>query len=194
MGFEEDTVFDRLVDNNDLPVYQQNNIYRLRDDFAFLKMAKPLDAIEYILTEMGYLEFLIDRCRGMNSSFDNYNRMIDALKDLAEDATTVDELRQSIKDLEVLMAQAVSRNDKTGIMMTTAHSSKGLEWDIVYLIDLIDGIFPSKEAKESEAMTLLEEERRLFYVAMTRAKKSLTLFEHKNSVPSLFLEEVKALI
>lgn len=194
MGYDTDTVFERIVDNNDLPVYQQNNVYRMRDDFTRLKLLKPLDAIEYILTEMGYLDFLLDRCGGMNQTFDNYARMMDALKDLAEEVNNVDGLRQAISDLELVMEQAARKKVDTGIVLTTAHSSKGLEWDLVYLFDLIDGIFPSKNTKENKKADVLEEERRLFYVAMTRAKESLTLFEHKNAVPSLFVEEVKALL
>lgn len=194
MGYDTDSVFERLVDNNDLPVYQQNNVYRLRDDFERVKIMKPLDAIEYILTEMGYLDFLMDRCGGLTQSFDNYSRMIDALKDLAEDAETVDGLREAIHTLEMVMERASQNQKDTGIVLTTAHSSKGLEWDSVYLIDLIDGIFPSRNTKEKGRSEDLEEERRLFYVAMTRARKELTLYEHKNAVPSLFLDEVKALL
>lgn len=194
MGFDEDSVFDRIIDNNDLPAYQENNIIRLREDFEYVKSAKPTEAIEYILTEMGYLEFLIDRCGKAVGTFDGYNRMIEALKALAEDTEDVDELRANIKTLEEAMQAATRRHLPEGLTMTTAHSSKGLEWRCVYMIDLIEGVFPSKDIGDQGDIYELEEERRLFYVAMTRAKEDLTLYETTNLVPSMFLKELKALL
>lgn len=194
MGYDQDTVFDRIIDNCDLPVYQQNNVIRLRDDFAYVKASKPTDAIEYILTEMGYLEFLVDRCGRAIGTFDGYNRMIEALKALAEDTKDVDDLRANIAALEEAMTAAAARHVPEGLTMTTAHSSKGLEWKSVYMIDLIDGVFPSKDVGNRADAHEIEEERRLFYVGMTRAKDQLTVYETTNLVPSMFLEELKALM
>lgn len=81
----------------------------------------------------------------------------------------------------------------SGIILSTAHSSKGLEYDTVYLIDIYDGIFPSVDVSQinesSEAMEKYQEERRLFYVAMTRAKNKLAVLSIDNKSTS-FVDEI----
>lgn len=75
--------------------------------------------------------------------------------------------------------------------MSTMHKSKGLEWEHVFIIDCVEGTTPYFREGEKPDM---EDERRLFYVAMTRAKHSLYLFTYKdtskNTVPSRFLKEI----
>ena len=68
------------------------------------------------------------------------------------------------------------------------HCSKGLEWDTVYIIDCVEGITPFKKAVSEDA---IEEERRLFYVAMTRAKESLYLCSYKGKPESRFIKEMR---
>ena len=85
--------------------------------------------------------------------------------------------------------------DISGLHMMTFHTSKGLEWPVVFIIDVNDGITPHRKSKSSDE---LEEERRAFYVAMTRAKKELHLFYclrryEKKSAPSPYLTEMKSL-
>ena len=70
------------------------------------------------------------------------------------------------------------RNERNGVCLSTMHKSKGLEWKYVFIIDCVEGITPSKKA---ETIDDIEEERRLFYVAMTRAKNDLTLCSFSSS-------------
>jgi DNA helicase-2/ATP-dependent DNA helicase PcrA len=82
--------------------------------------------------------------------------------------------------------------------LSTVHSAKGLEFDRVYMVDLIEGEFPNFNQDSSEDLESLEEERRLFYVGMTRAKKYLTLITYKNLEEkqleqSRFLDELQEL-
>ncbi len=84
---------------------------------------------------------------------------------------------------------------KEGVVLATLHSAKGLEFDHVYIVDVNEGIMPYKKAVlEPE----IEEERRMFYVGMTRAKKNLHLFStkqvnHKDAEISRFIEEARNL-
>ena len=102
-----------------------------------------------------------------------------------------------IKKLEILKEiLKKASNSKSNISISTIHSSKGLEYDNVFIIDLVDGEFPQKSVLNSFDEKLLEEERRLFYVAMTRAKKRLFLFtiKERNNLPvepSIFYNELK---
>jgi DNA helicase II / ATP-dependent DNA helicase PcrA len=84
-------------------------------------------------------------------------------------------------------------NNKSAVVLSTIHQAKGLEWETVFVISLKEGSFPHSKSIEDD---LLEEERRLFYVAVTRCKENLFLtyplydFREKEIVkPSRFLEE-----
>lgn len=72
------------------------------------------------------------------------------------------------------------------VVLATFHSSKGLEWDNVFLIDCNQGLVPSKESED--VLELIEEERRLFYVAMTRARDQLTIFSDETRVSDFILD------
>ena len=92
-----------------------------------------------------------------------------------------------------------SKHTSNGITLSTVHSIKGLEFERVYIIDLIDGDFPSQSSIDSfnkGETDLIEEERRLFYVGMTRAKEHLSLITLKSIgakvlEPSRFLKELQ---
>lgn len=81
-----------------------------------------------------------------------------------------------------------AQQNESGVVLSTMHCSKGLEWDTVYIIDCVEGVTPFKKAVEEDA---IEEERRLFYVAMTRAKKSLYLCSYKGKPESRFIKEIR---
>lgn len=88
---------------------------------------------------------------------------------------------------------AGSKEKEHGVALMTMHGSKGLEFDVVFIPDVNDGVVPYQKAVESGS---LEEERRLMYVAMTRAKEHLHISYtkqrfHKETEPSRFLEEIK---
>ncbi len=81
-----------------------------------------------------------------------------------------------------------AQQNESGVVLSTMHCSKGLEWDTVYIIDCVEGITPFKKAVSEDA---IEEERRLFYVAMTRAKESLYLCSYKGKPESRFIKEMR---
>ena len=98
------------------------------------------------------------------------------------------ELKEKLEILEKQLKEAED-NKTCKIVLSTIHSSKGLEWDDVYMIDLINGEFPANKSDT-------EEERRLFYVGMTRAKQNLTIYKCNNRfeetvIPSIFISEAE---
>jgi superfamily I DNA/RNA helicase len=97
-----------------------------------------------------------------------------------------DRFNGSIAQRIRLVQQDNRREDLPRIVLATFHASKGLEFDHVYLLDVVEGIVPSKESITAEAIA---EERRIFYVAMTRAADSLTIFTRPKHNVSRFLHE-----
>ena len=99
--------------------------------------------------------------------------------------------------LQVLRQAVRTHEDALGaaLILSTIHSSKGLEYDRVYLLDVQDGILPARpDGQDADEQTRreYEEDRRLFYVAMTRAKEELYLFDYPEA-PSQFVREIQTL-
>ena len=184
-------VLDSLLDLDELNDFYLNKFTSLRNDFKRLKRMKMEDKIDCILYEIGYGDYL-DNFNDFSNL--NYNLIFDLIKYLSKDLKTFDEFIEKLNNLKELLKNASS--SKSNISISTIHSAKGLEYDNVFIIDLIDGEFPQKSILNSFDEKLLEEERRLFYVAMTRARKRLFLFtiKERNNLPvepSIFYNELK---
>ena len=184
-------VLESLLDLDELNDFYLNKFTSLRNDFKRLKRMKMEDKIDCILYELGYGDYL-DNFNDFSNL--NYNLIFDLIKYLSKDLKTFDEFIEKLDNLKELLKNASS--SKSNISISTIHSAKGLEYDNVFIMDLIDGEFPQKSILNSFDEKLLEEERRLFYVAMTRARKRLFLYtiKERNNLPvepSIFYNELK---
>ena len=185
-----------------------NTVSRRRITFleALKDQAKRFDKIEWAVknfedyvqktADLGALEFLryLD-ANGYGTYMENNHldhNKFELLLSLADQNPSVPDFLARLNQLQELTADNV-KDAKTGIILTTAHSSKGLEYDTVYLMDVYDGQFPGSNAIEvlgrKHNMDLIQEERRLFYVAMTRAKNHLNVFAIKGRTTS-FVDEI----
>ena len=100
--------------------------------------------------------------------------ILDEFAAMIIDMTSFGELFEFVDDYaEVLKRQKTHIGTRNGLQLMTMHSAKGLEFDCVYIIDAVEGVTPHKKAKSASE---LEEERRMFYVAMTRARHKLVIF------------------
>lgn len=142
-----------------------------------------------------FLEYLDGHGYGQYMQKNNLSRTgFEILLLLADENPVVPEFMARLKQLQRLTSEK-ARDAKTGIILTTAHSSKGLEYDSVYLMDVYDGQFPATTLKQEQGrkdhMDKEQEERRLFYVAMTRARNHLTVFKIKG-LTSSFITEISS--
>ena len=138
----------------------------------------------------------LDQLLAMMSSYEDEcdREMDEGLRETTE-TPTIDEWMQNI----MLQTDQDSEDDGNRVTLMTVHSAKGLEYDYVYIVGMEEGLFPSSRTVES--VQELEEERRLMYVAITRAKKAAMLSfselrrvwgKTENTSPSRFLKEIDA--
>lgn len=168
-----------------LPLHQgtRKSVKSLATHFENMKAERAGNAVYRIKTYMGYGDYL-DR---MNIR-DNKLSVLEAIGHKLADPR---ELITRLDELEVILAQR--KDTDSNVILSTIHSAKGLEYDTVYLIDVCDGIFPEtvisnyRNADEADIKSY-EEERRLFYVGVTRAKNRLNIFSY-STAPSGFTEE-----
>lgn len=168
-------------------------IESLEGDLRAIARMSPLAAVNYICQGMGYDEYLIEYAAFRRMRPEELLETADELKESAAGFKTFDEWFAHIEAYkEELLRQAAQRRTETdAITLATMHSAKGLEFPIVYILDANEGITPHSRAMLDEDM---EEERRLFYVAMTRAKTRLHVYAvreryHKKAEVSRFVWE-----
>jgi DNA helicase-2/ATP-dependent DNA helicase PcrA len=140
-------------------------ISQLEDEAVRQSPAKMLR----LVMDAGYDDYL-------KETYDNYQRRLDEIQQLAEFAFQFGSVEEFLTQLALLTnveAEEAPQTDTERLRLSTIHQAKGLEFDAVFVIMLCDGLFPS--ARSAESNDGEEEERRLFYVSITRAKNELYL-------------------
>lgn len=173
-------------DNN----YMLEHISRIRKALRKIRVSKPEKALDIVEKDLHYSSFLKRHAGSV--------QVFSMLKYFARGLKTTEELKMLLRTLKNGIDQYYSRSLDTQISLLTLHSSKGLEFDNVILIDLIEGLLPSEKALEDLALNnrkTIEEEIRLFYVGVTRAINELFLIVPKNidgkkRTPSRFIEKL----
>ena len=148
---------------------------------------KPIDIINIFLESFGYFDYLENNFINGGERQENIGELItfaSAFNELAEFLERVSLLQATDNPAE--NADAKERSEKMNLM--TVHMAKGLEFDRVFIAGVAEGLLPHIRSIDNEAS--LEEERRLMYVAMTRARKKLHI--SFSGMPSRFLSEIPA--
>jgi len=174
-----------LIDDLEISPYTRKQCRALATHFINMKGESTGKAVYRILNFMGYSAYMDEH--GMDSGKSEILQLL---------ANQEDDLHAFLPHLEALhetIAEAPGNAD-SNLVLSTIHSSKGLEYDRVYMIDMLDGILPSgptpkKNATDAE-ISLYEEERRLYYVAMTRAKNELYIFTQGMIHTSAFSKKI----
>ena len=151
-----------------------DRIDQLEVDLKVIRRMTPYAAIQYIRKSVGYDLFLNEYAIKRKMKLEDLQELIREMEERAKEFKTIEEWFDHIeKYTEELRMQAVTRTEnRNAVSLMTFHAAKGLEYDTVFIIGANEDVTPYKKAELPEEM---EEERRMFYVAMTRAKKHLTI-------------------
>ena len=176
--------------------YVCDRIEKLQYDLKMLERMGPFAAVSYIRHVIGYDDYLREYAQFRRMKDEELFEVLGELEESARSCRTYEEWFAYVDRYKEEMEQMRRRQQevKDGVQLTTMHSSKGLEYEQVFILDAAEGITPYKKAVLDAD---LEEERRMFYVAMTRAKKELTICLAKKQgshelAPSRFLQELRA--
>lgn len=163
-------------------------------DIKMIKNKTPFAAIQYIRKKIGYDEYIKEYAQKRHLKEEDLFSILQQIEDRAAVFKTTEEWFEYIKEYTRLLKgrEASVKKEEKGVALMTMHKAKGLEYDTVFVIQGNEGVIPYKKAKVMEE---LEEERRMFYVAMTRAKRKLIIsyVKTKNGKalsPSRFVEEL----
>ena len=182
-------IFSILKGYSGLEYYMLERIDNFKYDIGTIPTLKPKNIINFIKNDLEYYEYLLKLDEDGRNSLSSTTLILEILNEVAQACATVEEFIAKIDNIKNVLAEA-AQNKGARITLSSIHSSKGLEYDIVYLIDNIDKEFPQAQRKESneEYAVFLEEERRIFYVGLTRAKQQLCVLAPNK--PSIFVNEI----
>lgn len=156
-----------------------DRLEKLQYDLVMLKKMEPFAAINYIRKAIGYDEYLEDYAKFRRIKVEELYDTIEELQESAKGYATYQEWFDHMEQYKLELQEQMENRKKyhvDSISLATMHSSKGLEYEAVFIVDANEGITPHRKAVLDEDM---EEERRMFYVAMTRAKRLLYIFSAK---------------
>ena len=171
-----ETVFETLLACSGLEGWQRGRVKAMQTHFSKLPKLPSYAALNRLLGPMGYADYLQDHHTD--------TARLDVLLALASQNPQPAAFLQRLEELRACMEQGADPQGACLLTLSTIHASKGLEYERVILIDAAQGIFPGSTpegAPPAEALAALEEERRLFYVGVTRARSRLELvtYEHR---------------
>ena len=185
---DDKSVFDILYGYRHFDHYVYDKIQQFKIDINYLNKLKPYDAIRFIKFDLEYINYLERMQEEGRSSMSNSLHILEILEEIGSYCNNIKEFITKINSLRDVIKNA-STNKNAKITLTTIHSAKGLEYDNVYMIDNLEELNVDKrKLSEDEYENNLEEERRIFYVGMTRAKNKLNIVVPGQQ--SIFVDEL----
>lgn len=198
---DEPDFINALINKCDLHPKQVKTINDLDIDITYVKGLNPKNAISYIRTTLDYDRYILDYCTNRKIKT---NGLIEILNELESSATNFKTIQEYLDHIERVKSEIVdNKNNKEtdGVIFTTMHSAKGLEFKNVYIIGANEGTIPHEKSyeidDEEKKNDQIEEERRLMYVAITRAEENICISSPINKYgkrvsKSRFVEDIKA--
>lgn len=175
-----------------LKKWQEEHLENLRTDLGQIRRKTPYDGLKYIRKVIGYDEYLEEFAAYRRTSAQVLWEIADEVMETAKDCADAKMFRDRLEEMSRQMKEQTRKKgqQRTGVALMTMHGAKGLEFQAVFLPTLVEGVVPHEKGLEQ-----IEEERRLFYVAMTRAGEKLCLSAvrkryEKERTPSRFLAEM----
>lgn len=187
--------FEVLYDYYEEKRWMQERLENLEADLSVMGRMAPFGAMNYLRYSVGYQDYLKEYAEYRHLKVEDLYEVLDSLQESARDCRTIQEWFDQIERYTEKLAEQKQQafRENAGVTVSTLHSVKGLEYSHVYILDVNEGNIPYKKALTEED---LEEERRMFYVGMTRAKERLHLLytrkqNDRKAEISRFLNEIQ---
>jgi len=165
------SVFDCLMQYPSLKKFQIDTFRNLKNIFISLRDKEPLEIINIIKYDLNYLNYLDEFANKSNNNYNALKNKLAVLESIASEESSAFEFLVRLDNLNDYLKKHVNE-DNNNIVLSTIHSAKGLEFDSVNIIDINDNILP--QSKDT-----IEEDRRLLYVALSRARLNLNIMHSK---------------
>ncbi|CEO31730.1 ATP-dependent helicase [Paraclostridium sordellii] len=190
-----------LINKANLHPKQVKTLNDLEIDLSYLKTLSPKNAISYIRTSLDYDRYVLDYCSNRKIKPTGLIEILNELESSSTHFKTINEYLEHIEKVKSEIVESKNNKNSEGVIFTTMHSAKGLEFPYVYIIGANEGTIPHEKSYDIEddkkRKEAIEEERRLLYVGITRAQDELYISSPKNKYgrkvfQSRFIDEIKS--
>jgi DNA helicase II / ATP-dependent DNA helicase PcrA len=184
--------FEILKEIESIPPFQMKTIDKLKRDIQNLNKMSLAGAINFILKDLGYYEYLREYASKYKLDISELEDIVEEFIESSKEYAAIITFLAHVSEVEEQIRSSKKRENKRGVILSTIHGVKGMEFKNVFIINCNEDNIPHISSID----TNLEEERRLFYVGITRSIDNLWLsisndMKGKNKKPSRFLEECK---
>ncbi|GAA0179213.1 ATP-dependent helicase [Clostridium sediminicola] len=189
-NYLEGDCFDELMSFEKIHPYQMKNLDKLKKEISSLNIMSLQGAINYILSDLKYMDYIKEYCERFKMDINDFVEIIEEFKISAIEFKNIVSFLSHIEEVKNKLSSKEKIDDEKKVILSTIHGVKGMEFDYVFIINCNEESLPHKNSLDDN----IEEERRLFYVAMTRSIKKLFLgiinrSRGKNILPSRFIKE-----
>ncbi|MGM9973847.1 MAG: ATP-dependent helicase [Clostridiaceae bacterium] len=164
--------FEILKGYKDIPVFQLRNIDNVKKQVNSLNKGSLRGAINTVLQDLGYMDFLRELSIKNKVPFEDYEYIVEEFIQASEEYKTIITFLAHIEEYSREIKENASRDKDKGVVLSTIHGVKGMEFHRVFIINCCEEVIPHKNSIDDN----IEEERRLFYVGVTRAIDELYLY------------------
>ena len=183
IALKSDDFFQSLMDNSEIKDFQKKNLDELYGDLEYVRSLAPEYAISYIRSTLDYDRYILEYCHERKIKA---KQIVEILDELETSAKSYKNIFDYFKHIENVKEEIKKRTEKKlnsmddinseGVVLTTMHSAKGLEFTNVYIAGVNDSVVPFIPSDDEKAKDFnYEEERRLLYVGITRAKDNIVI-------------------
>ncbi|MBU3196121.1 ATP-dependent helicase [Clostridium algidicarnis] len=168
----KDDCFCILKGIDGLAAFQAKAVDTLRKDVLWLNKLSLRSAIDFIITDLGYINYLREYSEKFKIKLSDLEEILEEFKNASEEYNSIILFLAHVENVKEELEKSKKVKNKDAVIMSTIHGVKGMEFKNVYIINCNDDIIPHVNSKKDS----LEEERRLFYVAITRAIDNLFIY------------------
>lgn len=169
----KESCFQSLREIDDIPIFQMKSIEKLENDILKLNKMQLRDALNFIIKDLGYYDYLCDYSQRSKIDIEEFKDVLEEFKESAEDFLSITSFLVHVSEIKEQLSK--KSNDERGVTLSTIHGVKGMEFKNVFIINCNEGVIPHINSMPKN----LEEERRLFYVGITRAIDNLNVYSTK---------------
>lgn len=168
-------VINLLTSLEDIHPFQLKNLEKLKKDISSLNKFSLQGAIDFILSDLEYSHYIREYCDKFKHNHQDLLEIIDEFKNSSLEFKSIINFLAHVNNVQENLKEIKKSSNVDGVILSTIHGVKGMEFKNVYIIDLVDEILPHKNGMEN-----IEEERRLFYVGITRAINNVHMYSPKS--------------
>lgn len=187
---KKENVFDILMDLEGVHPFQRRKLEELKNDIAYLNKLSLNSAIDFILSDLEYSKYIGEYSSKFKQSQEDLLDIVEEFKNSAKEFKSIITFISHIESVEENLEELNNSGDIDSVILSTMHGVKGMQFNDVHIVNIVDESIPHRNSMDN-----LEEERRLFYVGITRAINNLYLYSPKNirgkfKDKSIFLRDI----